>query len=122
MERTKQLKNKLIFVAILDLIFILGPILFFIIKAIAVGEPTQKLSLGLSITVAIIILLINIMFKLNLKSAIFILVLGIHTCLDNIQNMLLIYSICMIVSELIICPIKRHLRNLYVINKEIDKR
>ena len=60
--------------------------------------------------------------KLHLRSAIWLLVLGVYICLQNIQTLLIMVAVCTILDEIVFTPLHKKYKNLYIINKEIDKR
>lgn len=120
-KRTKNLKRLKIIFWIASILATLIPFVFYLIKAFIEGDPGQKFTLGSTILVATVLLLINVIFKLKLRSALWVLVLGIYICLKDIAPMLLTVAICTIADELILSPLARHFSRLHQINVEIDK-
>ena len=118
-KRTKNLKRLKIIFWIASITATLIPFVFYLIKAFIEGDPGQKFTLGSTILVATVLLLINVIFKL--RSALWVLVLGIYICLKDIAPMLLTVAICTIADELILSPLARHFSRLHQINVEIDK-
>ena len=57
-----------------------------------------------------------------MRSTIWILLLGIYICLDNIMPVLLTIAIGTITDELILTPLHKKYKQLAIINSEIDKR
>lgn len=119
---TKSYKIKHRSLALLSLILTLGPILVFTVLAFINGEIHQKLTLGCTLIIASILVALNVVMKYHIRSTLWIVVLGIYTCMDNILPLLLTIAICTIVDEFIIHPLSKKYKNLYIINKEIDKR
>lgn len=98
------------------------PILSYTIIAFANGSIKQVTALGLALTVAIMFTIINLVFKHHIRSTIWILLLGIYVCLKNITPLLILIAACTMIDEFAINPIRKKYRQLYTINKEIDKR
>lgn len=98
------------------------PIVVYIIKALASGTDLQKVTLFSTVMISIVLAIINAMMKIHMRSIIWILVLGIYTCLGNIQNMLIIIAAATILDECFFTPMHKKYKELYHINREIDKR
>lgn len=119
---TKKYKNLSVIFFILSTFVTFFPVIFYTIKGFLNGSPVQKLSLGMLVTAALIIVIVNFLFKANLRCIIWILLLGIYICLDNIIPLILMVTIGTILDELVFTPLHKRYKNLYIINKEIDKR
>lgn len=107
---------------ILSWLLTIGPLIVFTIMGFIQGEPSQKVTLGITVMVAIVCVILSILMKLHIRSTIFILILGIYVCLDNILPLILTICICTIVDEILIQPIQKMYKSKLTINKEIDKR
>ena len=119
---TKKYKRLNIALRILSVILLLAPIIVFSIIGFIEGQVHEKLVLGCTLITALILILINAIFKYNIRSTLWICILGIYMCLDNIMPLLLIIAISTIIDEFIVTPLQKKYKNLYVINNEIDKR
>lgn len=106
----------------LSILILVAPIAYYSIQGFIEGETTEKFTLGITFVIACILFVINIMFKFHIKSTIWILVLGIYFCLDNILPMIFILAIGNILDEFVFTPLHKHFKNKAIINKEIDKR
>lgn len=118
-QKYRILKNVFLVLSILCLTF---PMTFYGIQAFIQGAKIEKFTLGAFCTVAIGMVVVNFIMKIHLKSMVWLLLLGIYICLDNITTLLLMVAICTIVEEIIIHPIYKYYKQKYTINKEIDKR
>lgn len=118
-QKYKALKNLFLFCSISCMV---GPLLYYGIKAMIEGEPAEKFTLSLLALTAITICIINIACKIHLRSAIWFMILGIYICLDNIVSILIVIAICTILDEIVFTPLYKKYKELYVINREIDKR
>lgn len=98
------------------------PVIVYAVMGFVNGEVHEKVTLGIAMVVAIALVVINIVFKFHIRSALWIMVLGIYFCLDNIMPLLLIVSIGTIVDEFILSPLHRSYKAKAKINKEIDQR
>ena len=99
-----------------------GPILFFFIRAFAVGDTAHKLTLGLTFTVALVLAVINIIMKSHLRSVIWVLLIGVFAVLDHYLAIILTFAITTFAEELVFSPLHRYYKNKARINAEIDKR
>lgn len=106
----------------LSIIMTIVPVLVYVVKAFVDGAPSQKLTLGITVIVALILTVINLIFKFHIRSVIWIMVLGIYFCIDNIMPLLLIVAISTILDEFVLTPLHKNFRAKAKINREIDKR
>lgn len=122
MERTKKLKIIYIILSIISALLILTPIIVYSIKGLAEGSFTGRTTLTIMMMFTICLVIINVVKKYNLRSPLFLMLIGIYACLHNITTLLVIIAITTIIDELIIDPLRKSIKNKYIINKEIDKR
>lgn len=121
-ERTKKAKNKYIFFKTLSICLTFLPLVVYVIMAFVNGVPLEKFTMGCMVTLALIFVAMNIIFKYNIRSTIWVLILGIYLCLDNITPLLIIMAVSTILDEFVISKLAAKYKNQFVINKEIDKR
>lgn len=119
---TKGYKTKYKSLSLLSFVLTIGPLIAFTILAFINGEVHEKLVLGCTVVIALILLIVNVVMKYHIRSTLWILVLGIYTCLDNILPLLLTVAIATILDEFILHPLAKKYKNLFTINNEIDKR
>ena len=100
----------------------IGPLGFYVSKAFIEGSTVEKLSLGCFATVAMILVIINTIFKMHLRSTIWLLVLGIYIAIDFIMPLLIMVAVGTILDEFLFGPLHKHFKNKATINAEIDKR
>ena len=80
------------------------------------------MSLGICLVTVLIFTIINVLIKHRIRCTIWILLLGIHACVENITTLLIIMAITTAIDEFIFEPLAKKYKNKYIINKEIDKR
>lgn len=119
---TKKYKIYTVLLTILSFILLVVPIVVFSVIAFINGEPHEKLTLGCALTVSLILVLINALFKYHIRSTLWIAILGIYYCMDNILPLLLIIAISTILDEFVITPLKKKYKLQYTINNQFDKR
>lgn len=107
---------------VLSMICLIAPIIVYTVMGFIAGTVGAKFTLGIALMIAILLVLINIIFKFHIRSTIWILVLGIYFCIENILPLLLVVAIGTILDEFIFTPLHKSFRNKAKINKEIDKR
>ena len=119
---TKKYQRLAILFHALSIIVLVAPLAYYIILGFINGETTEKFALGITFVIAVILFIINILFKYHIRSTLWILVLGVYFCMDNILPLLFMVAIGTILDEFVLTPLYRSYRNKYTINKEIDKR
>lgn len=121
-EITQKYKKQYMIAKVLSILMTVGPLVYYMILGFSIAEPTKKVVLSLTAISAIMLTAINIVFKLHIRSTIFILMLGIHCCIDNITTLILIMAAATLIDEIVLMPMCRYCKSKYSINKEIDKR
>ena len=121
-EVTKKYKTQYTIAKILSILLNVGPLLFYGILGFSVAEPVKRVVLSLTAIGAIIFTLISVAFKLHIRSTIFLLMLGIHCCIDNITGLIIVMAATTLLDELVTTPMCKYCKNKYSINREIDKR
>ena len=121
---TKDYKTKWMICRFLSILMTIGPLAYFFVKAYIDGEVgvTQKMTLGICTVVCAILIIINITVKKSLRSPIYIIIIGIYVCLDNLMLLFIVMAATTILDEFIFSPLASKFKNQYTINKEIDKR
>lgn len=121
-EVTKKYKTQYTIAKILSILLNVGPLLYYVILGFSVAEPVKRVVLSLTAIGAIIFTLISVAFKLHIRSTIFLLMLGIHCCIDNITGLIIVMAATTLLDELVTTPMCKYCKNKYSINREIDKR
>ena len=121
-DATKKYKRTNKVLSFFSILLNCTPILSYTIVAFTNGSIKQVTALGLALTMAIMFTIINMVFKHHIRSTIWILLLGIYVCLRNITPLLILIAGCTMIDEFAITPIRKKYKQLYTINKEIDKR
>lgn len=98
------------------------PCAYFVVVGFIQGEPVEKVSLGITAVVALILTLMNLILKANLRSRIWIILLGVSFCLDNFKTLIWIMCISTLLDELVLTPLTKYFTEKASVNKEIDKR
>lgn len=119
---TKKYKIAYAICKALQFVVLCVPMLVYVCMGIGQGTDVQRLTLSCTAVVALILLAVNLLCKLRIRSTLWIILLGIYICLDNIMPLLLCLACGTIADEFILTPLAKHYHSKYVINKEIDKR
>lgn len=100
------------------------PILIYSVTSITIQtvNPSSKLVMGVCLFGALIAVAINLLFKYRIRCIIWILLLGITLCLDNIQSLLVIMTITTVLDQFVFEPLTHRYKEKYHINKEMDLR
>lgn len=119
---TKKYKRLARLFSLLSILVLLAPLVYYTAEAFIAGVVIEKLALGGLATMAIILTLFNTIMKANLRSPIWLLLIGIFLVLKNILPLIIFIAVGTILDEFLLTPLARRYRNLYTINNEIDKR
>ena len=121
-KETRKYTNLSILFLALSILVLVAPLAYYSIVGFIEGETTEKFTLGLTFVIAAILFVINILFKFHIRSTIWVLVLGIYFCLDNILPLIFMVAVGNILDEFLFTPLHKHYKSKASINKEIDKR
>ena len=130
MKASKQTKNskvgKIIF-SILHFLALFGPFLYFIPYVFITGEIVSKITIGLSIVIALILAGVGLLLDASrrgglTKSIMWVLIMALLTGLAHVKTFIFIMAGTSILDELIFCPLKNKFKTKFIANKEIDKR
>ena len=119
---TKKYKIKLNICRLLSFTLTVLPVIIYTIMGFMDGTIGEKVSLGICVILALIFVLINIMFKYHIRSTLWVLLIGIYVCIDNIIPLLIKMAATTIIDEFVLVPLINKYKNKYIINKEIDLR
>ena len=98
------------------------PLVVYFVIAFSKAEIVHKLAIGSMLTIVLILTVINVIGKLQLRSPLFLLLIGIYFGLGQILTPLVITTCGVVLDEFIFTPLYKKYKQLYIINKEIDKR
>ena len=120
---TKKYKTAYRVCAILSLLSVLSPLFYFVIKGFLTADVVyEKVTLTTTLFVALILTVIGLLNKVTYRSKLWIVLIGLYISLKSIMLPLVLIACGQILDELILSPAKAHYKNLYTINREIDKR
>ena len=120
---TKKLKRKYIIATILSFLLNVCPLLVFTIIAFISGTAiVHKVTLSMTLLIVLIFTAVTFINKTVFRSKLWILLIGLWLCLDNILTPLIVFAACQVIDELIVTPLKNYYKNKYRINKDIDTR
>lgn len=121
-NRTESLKRKLFLTRLFSFICTVLPLVIYIIIGLTAGDiyVGQKVFLGFTVIIAIILTLVNVLMKYKLRSPLFILLLGVHYTLDRVLTLLIILSVGIIIDEFILSPTKNSLKQKVAVRKELE--
>lgn len=119
---TAKYKKKALLFFLLSIACLFGPIMIYFFRAFIVGDTAQKLTLGVTFTVALIMGAVNIIMKSHLRSVVWVLLIGVSCVLRNYMSIIIVFAVTTFLEELIFHPLFRYYRDKAKINAEIDKR
>lgn len=121
-QTTLTLKRKKNIFHLLSWLLTFAPILIWLFIAMAKSNDLTKTALALSVTVAGLLSMVNLLLKYSIRSTVWILLIGIYIALKDITPLLIIIAVTTMLDEFIVHPLYKHYKERYIINKEIDKR
>lgn len=121
-SQTKKYRIGYWILTVISWMLVFGPLAGYFIYGLIVSGTIQKAGLLTTLLVAVVLTAVSAIMKLHLRSALFILVLGIYLAIDKISLLLIIISVCSVLDELLISPLQRSFKAKLTINKQIDKR
>lgn len=121
-EVTKKYRRAYWILTALSWALVLGPLVGYLIYGFISGATVQKLSLGICTLAALGLTGFSVVFKKNIRSILFILLLGIYIAIEKITVLLVIMSLCTILDEFVVAPLQKSYREKLVVNKQIDRR
>ena len=120
---TYRFKWLTITLSILSFLLYAGPFLIYTTLGLfSDALVVEKVSLVSTILIVGIMSLVAAANKMVLRSRLWILLIGLYVCLDNIMTPLVIVAVCQVVDELIVSPLKRYCKTKTSINAELDRR
>lgn len=126
-NRTKQCKHRKNLFNFLHFLCLFGPLLFFIPYGYVTGETAEKIGMSFAVIVSIILLIVSIICSTVTraglhKTMMWILILGVLICLQNVKTFIVIMCLTSIVDELLFVRLRDHYKAALISNKEIDRR
>ena len=121
-NETKKYKRLSKLFGLLSLLCTVFPVAYFTVQAFIQVEVEEKVTLGCTLIVCLILVALNTIKKENLRSPVYLMILGIYVCLDNLLSLFLIMAITTMADEFLFTPLHNSFKNKAVINKEIDRR
>ena len=119
---TEKYKKKARFYNFLSFFITVVPILIYVVIGFMEGTIGQKITLGMCLVAVIILVILNLLFKHIPRCGVWIILAGLAYACNSIVPLLLIMAITTALDELVLSPLAKKYKNLYTINKEIDKR
>lgn len=118
---TKRYKTIYLILCVLSFLCLIAP-LGSVIYHMRDEVIVNKLGISSFILVIIFLTSLNIITKFCPQSRLYIFLLGLSYFLNDFLLVFRLFAILAIVDELVIMPLLRRYKNLYLINKQIDKR
>ena len=119
---TKQYKKKYKAFQILSVLLLFLPVGIFIVLGFIRGTTSQKMTLGIGVTLSVLFTAANVVFKLAPRSGVWILIMALAVSMQKIQNVIYITGVCVIIEECVTSKLEKYYREKYKINREIDDR
>lgn len=121
-QTTRDYLHKRNFCKIMSFLLTFLPLIIYGVIAFVQGTVENKISFGLCLTICALFVIMNILMKLKIRCTLWILLLGIHICLNNIVSLIIIMAISTALDEFVFEPLVRKYSQKASINIEIDKR
>ena len=119
-KKTKRMRNLMLF---FSLMCSFGPLIYYLAISFSIVESTaKKCVIGVSFIVCLMLIAAGTFIKHSMRSPLFVVLLTLYYVIGSIGQVIIVVSIGVILDEFIFSPLYRHYRDLYKINKEIDRR
>jgi hypothetical protein len=120
---TEKYKRLALLWTCLSVLLLVGPFTYYTITAlVGAALVSQKVALCSTLLIVGIMTVIAAANKTVLRSRLWILLIGLYVCLNNILTPLLIIAVCQVLDELVVAPLAKHYRNKLTISKTLDER
>lgn len=119
---TKHYSRMVHIYGLLSTLCTVGPIMYYVIRALIVAQPTQKVSIGFMALAAIIIGTVNLLMKVHPRCLFWMTMLAMYYVLGNILEVLVVMTITCFLDEVWFTPMYRYAKQKRSINREMDKR
>lgn len=121
-ETTKSLHKKYRSWLAVSILLTVLPVLIFTILAFIRGTTGQKVVMGICVTASILFVALNVVLKRKIRCTVWLLLIGIYSCLSSIMPLLFVMAVTVAADEFIAEPLYKRYKQKYIINKEIDAR
>lgn len=126
-KRTKQCTGLYILFTVFHFLCLFGPLLYFVPYAYCAGTVGQTLALSLFLIVALCLSVFAIIGDAKtrgglFKSMMWLLIIGVSICLQEVQIFIYIMAAVALIDELLIVKLRDHYKNAASANREIDRR
>lgn len=119
---TRKYKHLSRLMAFLSALVLLGPMFYYVATGFVIASPAGQYALGAFSIIAILLTVVNLIFKFRLRSPIWLVVLGIYLAIETILPLILCLAIGTVLDEFVFSPLHKRFKAKYTINAEIDKR
>ena len=123
-DKTKKYRQIYWILFIISLMLNFVPLIVYVIKGYADVNVSEgrKVTLTLTMMVALVLTVYNILAKKHMRSVIWILLLGVYFAIQKIELLLILMAICTIIDEFVVEPLIKVYKRKYKTNYEIDGR
>jgi hypothetical protein len=126
-DRTKQCKKLHRLFTILHFLCLFGPFLYYIPQAFILGTVVKKVTFSLILIVTLCLsafaIFIDAKNRAGLsKSIMWLLIIGVSSCLAEIKAFIYIMAIVSILDEICFLKLRKKYKIALISNKEIDRR
>lgn len=120
-ERTKKYGIIAAVLVILSVLLNIAPLAVYIITALCGGAlVVEKIALCSTVFIVLIMTVISLWNKVAMKSRLWVVLIGLYLCLENIITPLMIIAVCQILDEIIVSPLIDLYKQKKRISHEID--
>lgn len=121
-KKTKKYRALAIIFDILTYITLVIPLIIAVCYGYNRASNLAALGISGAMLAAIIMVGMSIVFKLDLKSWIWLLIMALGAAIDNFTPFLFVLGVCSITEEIVLRPAAKRYKEKYKINMEIDDR
>lgn len=126
-NRTKQCRTRKNIFGLLHFLCLFGPLLYFVPYGFITGETVQKIAMGFSVIVSLILAVFTVIVDVKHRAGLhrtimWILIAAVLFALQEIKAFIWIMAVTSIIDELVFTRLRDYYRTALISNKEIDRR
>ena len=120
---TRYYRRLMWFWTIISVLCNISPLCYYVVKSYIESDLThEKVVLSMIIMVVLIMTIVTLVNKHVLRSRLWLLLIGMYLCLENIIEPLIVIACCQVFDEIVATPCKHSMKERLTINKQIDLR
>ena len=98
-DTTKHYKRQRDLYCVLSIVCTVGPLLYFLVRAMVTATPTQRVAIGGMALVCIVVCAVNVLMKVHPRCVFWLVLLAAYYALGSIVEVLYVMAACCFLDE-----------------------